>query len=45
MIDNLLDQSYTPSKTEIRYPEKPVGKETKWGWKIYSYLKYSLRPN
>jgi hypothetical protein len=44
-IDDLLELSHSPSKIEVEYPEEPAGRAAKWGWKIYPYLKYNLRPN
>lgn len=44
-IDDVLDNSHTPSKIEVTFPEEPDLKGAKWGWKIFPYLKYNLRPN
>lgn len=44
-IDDLLHQTHNPSCSAVEYAEEPDIKGDVWGWKIYPYLKYDLRPN
>jgi len=44
-IETFLDQSHEKSSLVVEYPEEPEIKGASYGWQIYPYLKYNLRPN
>jgi hypothetical protein len=44
-IDHLLQETHSPSYTLVEYPKEPHVKGEVWGWKVFPYLKYDLRPN
>jgi hypothetical protein len=44
-VDYFLHQSHDPSCLIVEYPEEPEVKGGVWGWKMFPYLKYNLRPN
>jgi hypothetical protein len=44
-MEALLNRSYEPSWMTIEYPEEPEINGASFGWQIFPYLKYNLRPN
>ena len=44
-IEDLLDRPHEKSHIPVDYPDEPDIMGHQWGWKIYPYLKYDLRPN
>lgn len=44
-IDALLRRTHEPSCLQVLYPKKPEIKGESYGWQIYPWLKYNLRPN
>jgi hypothetical protein len=44
-IDFLFEQEHEKSSLSVEYPEEPDIKGASYGWKIFPYLKYNLRPN
>lgn len=44
-IEDALDYAHVPSRIVVEYPEEPEIKGAPYGWQIFPYLKYNLRPN
>lgn len=44
-MEALLNREHEPSKFTVTYPDEPSLKGSEYGWKIFPYVKYDLRPN
>lgn len=44
-MEALLNKEHEPFKTTVTYPDEPKLKGANYGWMIFPYLKYDLRPN
>lgn len=44
-METLLSQEHEPSRSTVTCPDEPSLKGSEYGWKIFPYIKYDLRPN